>query len=282
MNKVDRDVNFYHPEDLRSPLGRSSLENSGFCQTKEEKRSSTAKHKKEAIESHSYHHHQRTTQYFRDEARSSAADQYGNDYGSSKQNTRQQEEYYNQVKRLETKLKESLQEKQALERICAQLEKENAELKKEAREAGRKARQSQWTDQDEKEFLASRRIRREAQSLIKAPIQEHLEKVNYIYEIKNQWCMTNKTHFSLQFPEQFQRAPALDIRDKERKEAAKKAQENGEASQHLESNSEDGGAIKGTRLSYDIPKPRSSLASMHRPIIKSPPGLAILKKLTTK
>lgn len=127
---------------------------------------------------------------------------------------------------LEEKLQKAIEEKKALQQLCAQLEEENADLKLVARESGRKALQNRWTELDEKEFQDSRRLRREDQTLIKAPVRSHLEKVNNIYEIKNQWCMTNKPHFSLQFPNQFQRAEQLNIRDKENKEKEEIEDEN--------------------------------------------------------
>lgn len=194
-----------------------------------------------------------------------------------------QEDQSLQIKKLERKLQEAMQEKHALERVCAQLEKENAELRNEAREAGRKVLQSKWTEQDEEEFMASRRMRREAQNLIKAPIQEHLEKVNYIYEIKNQWCLTNKRHFSLQLPDQFQRAPALDQRDKAKKEA--EANQNDKDDQHVirQTRSEDVECVRGKRLSFGVAKPRSSLVSLPQKTIPEPPkGLSALKRLTAR
>jgi hypothetical protein len=188
-----------------------------------------------------------------------------------------------EIKHVEKKLKETLQEKQALERVCAQLEKENAELKKEAREAGRKVLQRKWTEQDEEEFMVSRRMRREAQNLIKAPIQEHLEKVNYIYSIKNQWCMTNKEHFSLQLPDQFQRAPALDLRDKARKEAQNdENKDDVELSIH-HTRSEDLGCTAASRLNFSAPKARTSLVSLpQKPIVERPAGMSALKRLATR
>jgi hypothetical protein len=45
-----------------------------------------------------------------------------------------------------------------------------------------------------------------------------MQKVNYHYDIKNQWCATSKQHFGLRFPGRFQRATALDIRDKTKEE----------------------------------------------------------------
>ncbi|KAL3917611.1 MAG: hypothetical protein SGILL_004631 [Bacillariaceae sp.] len=188
-----------------------------------------------------------------------------------------------QINLLEKKLQQALQEKQALERVCAQLEKENAELKKEAREAGRKVLQTKWTEQDEDEFMASRRMRREAQNLIKAPVQEHLEKVNYVYGIKNQWCMTNKQHFSLQLPNQFQRAPELDLRDKARKEALGEENEADEAPAIRMTQSEDLGCNTATRLSYGAPKPRTSLVSLpQKPVVERPTGLSALKRLAAR
>jgi hypothetical protein len=188
-----------------------------------------------------------------------------------------------QIKRLEKKLQETIQEKQALARICTQLEKENAQLRNESREAGRKILQSQWTKQDEEEFMASRRMRREAQNLIKTPIQEHLEKVNYIYEIKNQWCMTNKRHFALQFPNQFQRATTLDLRDKAKKEAG--ISQIDDDDQHIirQTQSEDLGCGRGNRLNFGLSKPRLNLVSPNQKKIPEPPKcLSKLKRLTAR
>ena len=197
----------------------------------------------------------------------------------------QPESHFNeskQVANLEKKLNEALKEKQALERVCAQLEKENAELKKQAREAGRKVLQTKWTEQDEEEFMASRRLRREAQNLIKAPVQEHLEKVNYVYGLKNQWCMTNKQHFSLQLPNHFQRAPELDIRDKARKEAQSDENEPNNEAAIRQTRSEDLGCATATRLSFGAPKSRASLVSLPRKSIERPAGMSALKRLTAR
>ena len=94
--------------------------------------------------------------------------------------------------------------------------------------------------------MASRRLRREAQNLIKAPVQEHLEKVNYVYGIKNQWCMSDKPHFSLQFPRSFQRATQLDIRDKENEE-----NEAAKPNQKIGSSTEGGTAMPAVKLTYE-------------------------------
>jgi len=122
-----------------------------------------------------------------------------------------------QIKRIEKILNDTLEEKTNLEEICFRLEKENTELKQLSHETVRKISELSPAEQEEEDVHASRRLRLEAQKKIKSPIHEHLERVNYIYKIKNQWCMTNKTHFSLTYPEHFQRAPILDMRDKERK-----------------------------------------------------------------
>jgi hypothetical protein len=188
-----------------------------------------------------------------------------------------------QLQRLERRLQETMQEKDALARICTQLEKENSQLKNEVREAGRSVLQSKWTNQDEEEFMASRRMRREAQNLIKTPIQEHLEKVNYIYGIKNQWCMTNKRHFALQFPNQFQRAPALDLRDMAKKEAEIANIEPDDQHAIQRTQSADVRCVGGKRLSYGISKARFSLISPNKKTIPEPPkGLLKLKRLTAR
>eukprot|EP00536_Pseudo-nitzschia_multiseries_P012413 jgi/Psemu1/298110/fgenesh1_pm.474_\ len=178
---------------------------------------------------------------------------------------------------LEATLKEAIEEKKTLEQICSQLERENAELKSAAREAGRKALQSRWTDQDEEEFLASRKLRHEAQHRIKYEIREHLERVNYIYEIKNQCFMTNKRHFSLKFPDQFQRAPILDIRDKNNEN--EETENYSFAKKETCLNDED--AVKNTGLaSGKTSLTTSRLTPPKR--VPAPAGLSALRKLTGK
>jgi hypothetical protein len=133
-----------------------------------------------------------------------------------RQETRMQD-VLNQKKALEkqeTRMQDVLDQKKALERKCAELEKENTKLKEAFRETGRQQRQSKWMELDEEEFLKSRRERFEVQTLVKKPMVEHMNKVNYIHDIKNQWCTTNKQHFGLRFPTRFERATSLDIRDK--------------------------------------------------------------------
>ena len=122
------------------------------------------------------------------------------------------------AKRIEVELKRVVDEKEALERKVKQLEKDNNKLKEIAREASRYNPDVEWTEEDEKEFLASRKDRLDAQTLVQEPILQHLEQVNYIYDIKNQWCQSDKPQFDLSFPRVFQRAEDLNIRDKTKEE----------------------------------------------------------------
>jgi hypothetical protein len=179
-------------EEMTSPLGRSSLENSEHgTSNKLRKVNGTFQRSENKLKE------------------SNENEGTSNHFDTNFENKRQ-------MKKLEEKLKETLKEKEALEKTCFQLKKENAELKALSRKPGRNGMQSRLSqEEEEKEFLASRQQRREAQCRIKAPIQEHLDRVNYYYNIKNQWCMTNKKHFSLTVPNHFQRAPVLDTRDKE-------------------------------------------------------------------
>ena len=177
-----------------------------------------------------------------------------------------------------------MQEKKSLEQICSQLERENAELKVIAREAGRKVRQTKWVEQDDKDFLASRKLRREAQSKIKAPIYEHLEKVNSIYNIKNQWCMTNKQHFSLSFPDCFQRAPVLDIRDQNNCPTNRQGNED---IRKLTANREEKDKVKkfsgtGTILSNTSISLNSTGHKLSPKVVEPPAALSALKKLEGK
>ena len=198
-------------EKLKSPLGRSRLENSEHHHATSSKTASTQNDSRRKGDDRSFSNENEIPSHcFDDNFAAQANDSYDSKIVDRNNG---QNESNNQVKVLEAKLKRSIQEIKALEQICSQLEKENAELKNNAREVGRKERQLRWTEQDEEEFVESRKMRQEAQCKIKEPIYDHLEKVKYIYGIKNQWCMTNKKHFSLSLPNQFQRAPALDIRD---------------------------------------------------------------------
>lgn len=196
-------------EKIKSPLGRSRLENSEQHVTSSNTASVQNDSRRKEDDRFCSNGNEIPSHCFDD----NFAAQANNSYDSKIERNNTQNESNNQVKMLEAKLKRSIQEKKALEQICSQLERENAELKNNAREVGRKERQLRWTEQDEEEFLESRKMRQEAQSILKEPIYDHLEKVKYIYGIKNQWCMTNKKHFSLSLPNQFQRAPALDVRD---------------------------------------------------------------------
>ena len=105
-------------------------------------------------------------------------------------------------------------EKQLLAKKCQALEKENGELKSSLRDVQSKGSNVLWTTEDEKEFLRTRATRHEQQTLVKAPLYRHIEKVNYIYGVKNQWCMSSKPHFSLTLPGNFQSVRQLNVRDK--------------------------------------------------------------------
>ena len=86
-------------------------------------------------------------------------------------------------------------------------------------------------------------MRLEAQTLIKAPLMNHLEKVNRTYEIKNQWCKTDKSPFSLKFPSYFQRASTLNLRDKENENIEENKIEGESLSENF--------AIPAVKLTYD-------------------------------
>lgn len=261
--------------ELKSPLGRSRLENSGYSTPNKTGKIQKDPQRTENIQNLSH-------------AKEISSNWFEADFSSFEQKTtikkekpieKTANEKENPVENLEAKLKKALKEKKALEQICSQLERENAELKTAVREAGRKALQSKWTNQDEEDFLASRRLRHEAQRKIKHPIHEHLERVNYIYEIKNQCFMTNKRHFSLSVPDHFQRAPVLDIRDRNNentedtenyKFAAKEANKTDE-------NSVKNTAFKNVRASL-TPPPRLTPPKKVQP----PAGLSALRRLTGK
>ena len=115
---------------------------------------------------------------------------------------------------LEKKMKDLGRAKESYEKKCNDLEGENERLKLSVKETVVKA-QSKWTRQDEEQFLKCREARLEDQTLVKKPLRRHMDRVNYIYDIKNQWCKTDKPHFDLTLPSHFQRAPDLDVRDRE-------------------------------------------------------------------
>lgn len=118
------------------------------------------------------------------------------------------------IQELETKLQEIIQQKRAADKKNTELQKENDKLKSTLNEAGRQGKRRIWTSKDEEEFLENRKLRLEDQTLVKAPLFAHLTHVDYVYDIKNQWAMSDKPQFNLQFPSHFQRAPDLNIRDK--------------------------------------------------------------------
>jgi hypothetical protein len=141
---------------------------------------------------------------------------------------------HKQVERLEAQMKAITDQKRTLEKKCTDLENENKNLKNSIREGGRKNLKTQWTDKEQdEEWQQSRKQRLQGQQLVQGPLWDHINDVNRVYDIKNQCFRTNKTHFTLGFPGYFQRAPALDLRDKANaeKEASLAAAQDGVDSQ---------------------------------------------------
>lgn len=133
-----------------------------------------------------------------------------------------------QVEELRKKMQELQRAKELYERKCFELEGENQHLKMTVKQAAALAK-TKWTKEDEEQFQRAREARLEDQTLVKKHLRTHLDRVHYIYDIKNQWCKTDKVHFGLSLPPTFKRAPELDIRDKEweeREAQAKLGQEN--------------------------------------------------------
>jgi hypothetical protein len=124
------------------------------------------------------------------------------------------------VRELEKRMKELQRAKEEYEQKCRNLEQENENLKSTVKDAVTNA-QSKWTKFDEEQFQKAREARIEDQTLVKRHFRSHLDRINYHYQIKNQWCMTDKPHFEIAIPPHFQRAEVLNIRDKmyEEKEA---------------------------------------------------------------
>ena len=102
------------------------------------------------------------------------------------------------IQELEAEVKALHSQKRKAEQKCNELQYENKNLKN-------LLNKQDWAKKEEEEFLHNRKLRLEDQTLLKAPLCAHLKQVDYIYDIKNQWCMTDKAHFSLQFPRSFQR-----------------------------------------------------------------------------
>jgi predicted RNase H-like nuclease (RuvC/YqgF family) len=114
---------------------------------------------------------------------------------------------------LEKRVKELQRAKEEYEKKCRNLEQENNNLKDTVKDAISQA-QSKWTKFDEEQFQKAREARLEDQTLVKKHFRSHLDRINYHYQIKNQWCMTDKPHFEIAIPAHFQRAEDLNIRDK--------------------------------------------------------------------
>ena len=101
-----------------------------------------------------------------------------------------------------------------LDEKCERLLSEKGKLAELLREARRHNRKADWTALDEEEFHNSRRLRLRDQQLIRSPLRQHLEAVDVTYDIHGRWVETGKTHFGLNFPSHWARAPDLDRRDR--------------------------------------------------------------------
>lgn len=135
---------------------------------------------------------------------------------------------------LETKLDELQSENDALKKQCYALENENRQLRKKLHNTG-STTGGTWAE--EEKFKKFRDARLADQSLLKGPLQSHLDRVNKIDEIKNQWCKTNKAHFGLEIPSNFQRASELDVRDAKGAQCKIMTHESGIASKGLQEQS---------------------------------------------
>jgi Kinesin motor domain len=117
------------------------------------------------------------------------------------------------VLELEKRMKELQRSKEEYEQKCRNLEQENINLKNTVKDAVTNA-QSKWTKFDEEQFQKAREARIEDQTLVKKHFRTHLDRINYHYQIRNQWAMTDKPHFEIAIPSHFQRADELNMRDK--------------------------------------------------------------------
>ena len=177
---------------------------------------------------------------------SPAFDEYESNPRKRKDN-QEQEDLTQKIKLLEARLNETIQQKRILESRCHELEKENRFLKSTKLDHGGKYLPSNLTEQEEQEYQQSRKLRLEEQRIIKEPLMRHFQNVNKVYDIKNQWCMSQKAHFGLRFPGNFQRAPELNERDKARQEEEDRLEGNASAK-----------STRNTRYDRKIP-PRNTL-----------------------
>jgi hypothetical protein len=231
--------------DTRAPLGRSSLENgrsslgsTGSTDKKEATRikmrmlENSHRSPRESQASHSHRdefapkqrelptavNRSRAYEQIKQEVPTPIATDSSTDRRYEANKRRQSPDPEERVTKLEAQVKDLARQKRVLEQKCDGLEKEKRELKSSVQNSGRRNPQSKWTNDDEREFQTARQHRLEDQTLVKAPLRNHMDRVHYIYDIKNQWCMTDKVHFNLRFPKQFQRATALNVRDKHKEE----------------------------------------------------------------
>lgn len=118
------------------------------------------------------------------------------------------------VKDLEKQNAKLYEENKILDEKCEELMTENKKLRLAMQEAKMKWRKEIWTDQDEHEWQHSKRLRVDEQRLIRSPLRQHLENVQFTDDINNKWMNSGKDPFSLQFPSHWARASELDQRDR--------------------------------------------------------------------
>lgn len=191
-------------KDPRLPLGRSSLENSEQRQSFGDKKYKSPRYSEFATKTQVETPENREKVIIQQERLRMKQTQHS---PLTKVQMDSNNHFKKRIQELEAEVRALNKEKKKTEKKCKELEHENESLK-------RLQNRSEWSNKDEEEYLQNRKLRLEDQNLVKAPLYAHLKQVDHIYDIKNQWCMTDKPHFSLQFPSFFQRAPDLDIRDR--------------------------------------------------------------------
>jgi regulator of replication initiation timing len=118
------------------------------------------------------------------------------------------------VRDLEKQNTKLSKENKILDEKCEELMTENKKLRLAMQESKMRWRKENWTDQDEHEWQHSKRLRMDEQRLIRSPLWQHLENVQFTDDINNKWMNSGKDPFSLQFPSHWARASELDQRDR--------------------------------------------------------------------
>lgn len=118
------------------------------------------------------------------------------------------------LKVLETQNVKLTKENAKLNDKCNDLIAENEKLKRAMQATKMNWRKECWTLDDEQEWQHSKRLRLDEQRLIRSPLWQHLEHVQYTDDISNKWVQSGKEPFVLQFPTHWKRARDLDERDR--------------------------------------------------------------------